>query len=380
MAVAIPHASLASQLPDDNTESLEMAASSLTASPDSKDDAPMPMPGDFDIVQHYADLLQGDEHLAMPVAAIESLAQVVARSDASTMTELISELESGAALLRQASFNPVSLSAGADLFLRFVTLQRPSAHQSFTRHKRNLVARANDFVSDSHKCVEKIVGFATGMIKDDAVILTHSYSRVVTQSLLHAARQRKRFTVYVTEARPFGLGVKTHAILTKAGIPCQVILDSAVAFAMPQVDMVMLGAEALAENGGLINFIGGYQMALAAKHADKPVYALAESFKFVRIFPLNQYDVPRAIPVLQFSENEEEEEMSKRDTVKVPPTPGRPLVKSPTPEALQMSIAQIQNNPLIDYTTPDLVTLVISDVGILTPSGVSDTLLRVFSG
>jgi translation initiation factor eIF-2B subunit alpha len=85
------------------------------------------------------------------------------------MTELISELESGASLLRKASFNPVSLSAGADLFLRFVTLQRPSAHQSFTIHKRNLVARAKDFVNDSHKCVEKIVGFATGMIKDDTV-------------------------------------------------------------------------------------------------------------------------------------------------------------------------------------------------------------------
>jgi translation initiation factor eIF-2B subunit alpha len=85
------------------------------------------------------------------------------------MTELISELERGASFLRKASFNPVSLSAGADLFLRFVTLQRPSAHQSFSVHKRNLVARANDFVNDSHKCVEKIVALATGMIKDDAV-------------------------------------------------------------------------------------------------------------------------------------------------------------------------------------------------------------------
>ena len=40
--------------------------------------------------------------------------------------------------------------------------------------------------------------------------------------------------------------------------------------------MVMLGAEALAENGGLVNLGGGYQMAQAAKAADKPVYALAE--------------------------------------------------------------------------------------------------------
>lgn len=61
MAVALPHASLAAQLPEDNNESLEMATSSLTASPDSRDDVPMPMPGDFDVVQHYADLLQKDE-------------------------------------------------------------------------------------------------------------------------------------------------------------------------------------------------------------------------------------------------------------------------------------------------------------------------------
>ena len=85
------------------------------------------------------------------------------------MTELISELEHGAALLRQSSFNPVSLSAGVDLLLRFVTLQRPSISQPFAIHKRNLVARAKEFVQESHRCVDKIVGFATDMIKDDAV-------------------------------------------------------------------------------------------------------------------------------------------------------------------------------------------------------------------
>jgi translation initiation factor eIF-2B subunit alpha len=53
---------------------------------------------------------------------------------------------------------------------------------------------------------------------------------------------------------------------------------------------------------------------------------------------------------------------------------------SPAPQPIDMTPEQVQNNPLIDYTTPDLISLVISDVGILTPSGVSDTLLRIFSG
>ena len=36
---------------------------------------------DFDIVSHYAELLERDDHLAMPVAAIECLSQLISRSD-----------------------------------------------------------------------------------------------------------------------------------------------------------------------------------------------------------------------------------------------------------------------------------------------------------
>lgn len=41
--------------------------------------------------------------------------------------------------------------------------------------------------------------------------------------------------------------------LTKLGIPCTVILDSAVGYVMEKVDMVMVGAEGVAESGGVIN-------------------------------------------------------------------------------------------------------------------------------
>jgi translation initiation factor eIF-2B subunit alpha len=125
-------------------------------------------------------------------------------------------------------------------------------------------------------------------------------------------------------------------------------------------------------------------MAAMAKLADRPVYALTESFKFLRILwvrlnsfsdianllvsPLNQYDLPIAVPVLRFPDHTVKQEQDERKATKIPSTPYRPFVDSATPDALQMTAEQIQNNPLIDYTTPDLVTLIISDVGILTPS------------
>ena len=38
--------------------------------------------------------------------------------------------------------------------------------------------------------------------------------------------------------------------------------------------------------------IGTYQMAVMAKTLNKPFYVVAESFKFVRMYPLNQGDLP----------------------------------------------------------------------------------------
>lgn len=45
------------------------------------------------------------------------------------------------------------------------------------------------------------------------------------------------------------LRMKTHQFLTANGIPCTVVLDSAVAYVMERVDMVLVGSEAVVESG-----------------------------------------------------------------------------------------------------------------------------------
>lgn len=59
------------------------------------------------------------------------------------------------------------------------------------------------------------------------------------------------------------------------------------------VDMVLVGAEAVVENGGIINKLGTYQIALVAKAHNKPMYVAAESYKFARLYPLSQRDLPK---------------------------------------------------------------------------------------
>ncbi|KAJ4887546.1 NagB/RpiA/CoA transferase-like superfamily protein [Raphanus sativus] len=67
-------------------------------------------------------------------------------------------------------------------------------------------------------------------------------------------------------------------------ISCRLLLDSAVAYSMDEVDMVFVGADGVVESGGVINMMGTYQIALVAHSMNKPVYVAAESYKDGKLF------------------------------------------------------------------------------------------------
>lgn len=152
------------------------------------------------------------------------------------------------------------------------------ATADFGVQKQTLVNLAREYAEKTvPSCREKIVELSMAFInKDDAVILTHSYSRVVMQILLAAARRGNSISVIVTESRPSGLGLKTYHELTQAGIPTKVIGDAATAYMGEKIDLVLVGAEGVCESGGLLNCIGTLNLALVAKAYRKPFYAAAE--------------------------------------------------------------------------------------------------------
>jgi translation initiation factor eIF-2B subunit alpha len=57
----------------------------------------------------------------MPIAAILALTELIAHSNAGTMFELVGALNEGAEILKNSTPNPISLSAGCDLLIAFVT-------------------------------------------------------------------------------------------------------------------------------------------------------------------------------------------------------------------------------------------------------------------
>ncbi|KAL5490365.1 GCN3 [Sanghuangporus weigelae] len=337
----------------------------------------------FDINGSYRRIL-ADEKISTPLAAILALTELIEQSNAGTMFELVQALHEGAEALRKQYTNSISIDAGCELFIAFVTLF-PHESASFNDLKIELVKQGREYANEALSYREKIAQQALGFIKDGSVILTHSYSRVVMQALLLAHKQ-KRISVYVTEARPRGLGldrIKTQEALAAAGIPCTVVLDSAVAYVMDKVDLVLVGSEAVVESGGLINAVGSNQMAIIAKAANKPVYAMAESYKFHRLFPLSQYDLPtHTSDILSFPLQPARPSVSKS----LPSSPIKPTAQTYLSShatffsEFQMTLEQIRLNPEVDYTRPDLISLVFSDVGILTPEGVSQYLVGMFAG
>ncbi len=86
--------------------------------------------------------------------------------------------------------------------------------------------------------------------------------------------------VLVGETRPLLQGARLTAWeLAAAGIPHEVIADSAAAWLMArgEVDVVVTGADRIAANGDTANKIGTYSLAVLAAHHAIPLYVVAPS-------------------------------------------------------------------------------------------------------
>ena len=141
--------------------------------------------------------------------------------------------------------------------------------------------------------------------------------------------------------------------LQENGIPCEIISDNNIAYSLEKVDYVLVSAEVVTENGGIINRLGTYTAGICAKMLNKPFYVAAENFKFSRIFPVNQDDLPEATRV-----------KSKFDFIQGKGFDGDD---------------KVTYRQLCDFTPPEFITMFISDVGILTPSAISDELIQRFN-
>ncbi|MBI5347351.1 MAG: S-methyl-5-thioribose-1-phosphate isomerase [Candidatus Aenigmarchaeota archaeon] len=136
----------------------------------------------------------------------------------------------------------------------------------------------NDLLEEIKTTTDKMAEHGQKLVKRNAIIMTHCHSSS-TLAVIKKARDKK-IRVIATMTEPREQGKLTARELVKAGIPVTLIVDSAVGYFMPDVDLVLVGADALRNK--LINKIGTCPLAITANEFGKPVYVAASTMKLDR--------------------------------------------------------------------------------------------------
>ena len=190
----------------------------------------------------------------------------------------------------------------------------------------------NEVIEELSSVSAAIAEQAIEHIHSNEVILTHGRDPTV-EAFLRAAHKKRSFEVIVADTAPSSEGKQTAVALAEAGISVTLIADAAVFAMMARVNKVIVGAHAVMANGGLIATAGCHLLALSAQHASVPLVVCAGLYKLTPLFPsgAEQFNLMLSPqPMLQYEEG--------LQGVHVP-------------------------NPAFDYVPPELVSLLITNIG-----------------
>jgi methylthioribose-1-phosphate isomerase len=247
---------------------------------------------------------------------------------------------------------------------------RPTAYNLFyalTKMQRSLreaLSRTSDTYTLAKKLVEtaleiyredveanlKIGEYGAELIPEEATILTHCNAGALATSAYGTALaviriawyKGKKIRVIATETRPLLQGARlTVYELVKEGIPLTLITDNSVGLLMRKgkIDLVVVGADRITRDGYVVNKIGTYMIALAAHKHKIPFYVAA---------PTSTIDIEHTIDQVIIEE---------RDPAEVKYVMGKLITLE------QVNIY----NYAFDITDPELVTSIITELGIIRP-------------
>lgn len=128
--------------------------------------------------------------------------------------------------------------------------------------------------------IKKIGNTGSKIIAPTNKIITISNSTLVKQILNTAYNQKRKFEVYCCKSHPPDEGVFLAETLDKSGIKTTLISDSQIGIFMPEMNLVLVGADRIYDNG-FVNKAGTLALCLIAKYYNIPVYLAADTTKIL---------------------------------------------------------------------------------------------------
>ena len=194
----------------------------------------------------------------------------------------LTHLRAAREILRGARPTAVNLAWAVDRVMHVATRAASSGGDL----RSALCAEATRILDDDRAMCRRIGEHGAALIPDGANIITHCNAGALATggigtalaAIYVAVEQGKRVSVFAGETRPLLQGSRLTAWeLQRAGIPVTVLVDSAAASLMGErkIDLCIVGADRIAENGDVANKVGTFPLALAAKHHGIPFYVAA---------------------------------------------------------------------------------------------------------
>jgi methylthioribose-1-phosphate isomerase len=271
--------------------------------------------------------------------------QDAARSDT---LDLVARVREASAVLARARPTAVNLFWALDRMVR----RAEREHVGGTTPDRlvdALLEEAKTIQREDAESCRRMGVLGAELLADGATVLTHCNAGALATGGMGTAlapvyvahELGKKVAVYADETRPLLQGARLTAWeLGRAGIEVTLITDSMAASVMQRrrIDAVLVGADRIARNGDVCNKIGTYGVAVLARRHGVPFYVVA---------PTSTFDPELAsgaeIPIEERPIEEVTEAFGKRTA----------------PPGVRVE------NPAFDVTPAELVTAIITEVGVI---------------
>lgn len=285
--------------------------------------------------------VQGARNVA--IAAIKALEVLAKETKAKKRADFMKELSSAKTLLFSSrETEPLMRNA-----VRWVISQvEDSDERNVGELARVVSVSSQKFQKSLEASKERIAEIGSKRVRDGSLILTHCHSSTVTYLLSQALKQGKKFEVICTETRPAFQGRITAKEMVSLGVKTTFMVDSAARSFIHDVDLVVVGADAITSEGNVVNKIGTGTLALLAREARKPFYVVSELLKFD--------------PATLYGDYEKIEERSRDEVWKEAPA--------------ELNV----RNPAFDVTPRDLIHGIICEEGIVSPHSVAEVVHRTY--
>jgi S-methyl-5-thioribose-1-phosphate isomerase len=232
------------------------------------------------------------------------------------------------------------------------------------------LAAAEEFANQDVRHCEAIGRHGVKLIRSGMNVLTHCNAGWLafvdigsaTAPIYAAQAQRKRFHIFCDETRPRCQGASLTAWeLAQQGVPHHIIADNAAGHLMQRgkIDLVIVGSDrVLGRTGEVTNKIGTYTKAVLAHRHGIPFY-VAIPLSTIDWDLKSGFDIP-------IEERNEQEVLGAWGVIQ-DPTARRPARKPRRAYLRTANPGSPALNPGFDVTPPELITGIITPLGIFKP-------------